>query len=398
MPLKSYLSTKKTTTTAFAPKKAPAPSKALAVSSLVDTTWDQEILKIGWLNRGSTTASTSEDHLRFCRVELKGCNLNVFKPSGDITDVKFFRPTVSNISSPTNNNSNGNNGHNSRTNNSAISLNSSAASINNISSLSSASSSASIIDNDGTASTLVNDNSSVANMSIQGSQLNSSAASLIEPKSQNVDVSDTISINSFATVGAKSTMTSMTNGLNLRSNDHNENVGNDENDNNNHDNERDDATTNSVRGHDNKDLSTDHTNDDLQSIETSKFGNLQTESTDSLDMTSSSQKAILSGHNSTEELSNENNIANSTDPQDLTSEAAKAEHTDGDDTESQADDVDERQTFMSASHVTTATDSIIEEEDNDDEITANSVNEEQEMMVKLQLNKAQVTLNQMICY
>ncbi|GMF00760.1 unnamed protein product [[Candida] boidinii] len=73
---KSYLSTKKTTTTAFAPKKAPAPSKALAVSSLVDTTWDQEILKIGWLNRGSTTASTSEDHLRFCRVELKGCNLN----------------------------------------------------------------------------------------------------------------------------------------------------------------------------------------------------------------------------------------------------------------------------------------------------------------------------------
>ncbi|OUM51590.1 hypothetical protein BVG19_g698 [[Candida] boidinii] len=350
---KSYLSTKKTTAAAFSPKKVTAPPKALAVSSLVDATWDQEVLKIGWLNRGSTIAFTSEEHLRFCRVELKGCNLNVYKPTGDVTEVRLFRPTLTNVTSPTNsnNNHNGNNSiYNSRTNTSNISLNNSASSLNNISSLSSASSSASIIDNNGTSSSLVNDNSSVANMSIRGLQLDPSASLSNDPNSQKGDVSDTISINSFATVGAKSTMT---NGL--QSNDHNEKGENDQNDNNDHDNEL----------------------DDLQSIQTSKFGNLQTESTDSLDVNSLSQKKNLIVNNSNDELSNENSIIKSTDLQNLTSDDAKDENIDGDDVESQAGDVDERQTFMSASHLSTAPDSIMEEEDNNDKITTSPVDENQ---------------------
>ncbi|KAG7806581.1 hypothetical protein KL924_004195 [Ogataea haglerorum] len=69
-------------------KRSTASLAPSGVQNLVDPSWDNETLKVGWLNK--VADADDADDMRLCRAEVKGSTLLVYRPPAELSDVKCF--------------------------------------------------------------------------------------------------------------------------------------------------------------------------------------------------------------------------------------------------------------------------------------------------------------------
>ncbi|GMG41645.1 unnamed protein product [Ambrosiozyma monospora] len=66
--------------------------QAQSLQALVDPSWDQQVLKSGWVNKIDENDSNTEPDLRFLRAELKGSMFYLYRPPQELQQVKHFEP------------------------------------------------------------------------------------------------------------------------------------------------------------------------------------------------------------------------------------------------------------------------------------------------------------------